>query len=653
MIRFLQTPGRFQKVLLVGFLSIVCIMMVVTLVPGGFLNDIGGRGVGANSVAKVDGQDVTNQEVEQVARAMMQQRRIPAQFKPYIMPQAVDAVVMQKVCLREAKRLGLEATDDDIRNEMQHGALAQVLYPNGNFIGTDQYRDFVSNQFNLSVPQFEQELRNELTLRKVRSVITAGVSVSNAEVHDAFVKLKTKIRFDYAVLSVAELEKEVSVSDSELQAFYEKNRSRFVDSIPEQRKVKYVLVESARLPNPAKVSDDELQSYYRQHSAEYRVPESVKVRHILIKLPLPGPDGKVDAKQAEAARAKAQDVLNQIRNGGDFDALAKKYSDDGATAKNGGYVGQLVQGSGTAPDIEKVAFGLAKGQCSDVIPTSYGYEIIRVDDKVSAHARSFNEVRAEIEPIVADQKNQKIAEQLARTVENQAKSSGLEQAAANNGLKVEQTDYITRNESQGIGSFPQFANAVFAMKPNAAPASIALPRAVAIAQVTEVKPPATPTFEQVKDRLAVELKQQKAQGLLAQKGQELSDKARASHNLREAAKAVGATVKTSDLVDRDGQVPDIGQVGSAVPQAFEMKPGEINQAANLGQKVVVIALTEKQTPSEAEFETLKDRVKASLLERKRSEAEEIFILALRDRLEREGRIIMDKKKMEALSGVKE
>jgi peptidyl-prolyl cis-trans isomerase D len=654
MIRFLQTPGRFQKALLVGFLSIVCIMMVVTLVPGGVLSDFGSRGVGADSVAKVDGQDVTNQEVELVAHNMMQQRHIPEQFKPYILPQAVDAVVMQKVYLREAKRLGLEATDGDLRYEMQHGALAQALYPNGTFIGADQYRDLVASQFNLSVQQFEQELRNELTLRKLRSVIGAGVFVSNPEVHNGFVKLKTKVKFDYAVLSIADLEKSVTVADSELRAFYEKNQQQFANTIPEQRKIKFVVVDPARLPNPAKASSDELQNYYRQHAAEFRVPESVKVRHILIKLPLPGADGKVDSKQAELAKSKAQDVLNQIRKGGDFATLAKKYSDDLATAKDGGSVGQLVQGSGSAPEIEKVAFGLAKGQSSDLIPTSYGFEIVRVDDKVSAHARSLEEVRSEIEPVVMAQKNQKAAEQLAHTVENQAKSSGLEKAAASNGLQVQESGYITRNDSlPGIGAAPQFTDAVFGMKANAAPASVPLPRGSAIVQVTEVKPPATPSFEQVKDRLSAQLKQQKAQAMLAQKSQELSDKAHASHNLREAAKAVGATVKTSELIAPDGQVPDLGQVSSAAPQVFEMKPGDISQAINLGQKSVVIALLEKQQPTDAEFDAVKDQIKASLLERKRSEAEEVFIVSLRDRLEKEGRIIVDKKKVEALSGAKE
>ncbi len=110
---------------------------------------------------------------------MMQRQRLPEQFKSYIVPQAVDAVVMQKVYLAEGKRLGLEATDDDLRYEMQHGGISQALYPNGTFIGADQYRELVASQFNLSVPQFEQELRDELTMRKLRSVIGAGVFVSN------------------------------------------------------------------------------------------------------------------------------------------------------------------------------------------------------------------------------------------------------------------------------------------------------------------------------------------------------------------------------------------------------------------------------------------------------------------------------------------
>jgi hypothetical protein len=112
-------------------------------------------------------------------------------------------------------------------------------------------------------------------------------------------------------------------------------------------------------------------------------------------------------------------------------------------------------------------------------------------------------------------------------------------------------------------------------------------------------------------------------------------------------------VKTSELVASDGQVPDIGALASAAPQVFEMKPGDISQAINLGQKGVVVALLEKDAPTDVEFELVKNQVKAGLLERKRSEAEEVLVVSLRDRLQKEGHLVIDKKKVDALAGTKE
>ena len=102
------------------------------------------------------------------------------------------------------------------------------------------------------------------------------------------------------------------------------------------------------------------EAYYDQHRDEYRVPEQVNVRHILIKTPLPGPDGKVDAKGDEDARKKADDVLKQLKAGGKFDDLAKKYSEDPGSGKNGGSLGWIGRGR-TVPEVEKAAFSLAKG----------------------------------------------------------------------------------------------------------------------------------------------------------------------------------------------------------------------------------------------------------------------------------------------------
>ena len=140
------------------------------------------------------------------------------------------------------------------------------------------------------------------------------------------------------------------------------------------------------------VTQPELQSYYEQHRDQYRVPEQVNVRHILIKTPLPGPDGKVDQKAVDAARAKAEDVLKQVKAGGNFAELAKKYSEDPGSAKNGGSLGWIGKGR-TVPEFEKAAFSLPKGGTSDLVQSSYGFHIIHVDDKHDAHVKSLDEVK--------------------------------------------------------------------------------------------------------------------------------------------------------------------------------------------------------------------------------------------------------------------
>lgn len=646
MIRFLQTQGRLQRYLLTGILALVCITMVIYLIPTGG-SGLFNHGVSSNAVAKVDGQEITMQQLEQYTSNIMQQRRFPAEYRPMVMRQVLKMLVQQKIALSQAHHMGLTATDNDLRYELQHGPLAEQIYPNGTFIGSDKYRDFVA-QFSMTVPQFEQELRDELTLRKLRTVLGAGAFVSDPEIHDAFLRVKTKIKFDYVTLDAANFANSVQVSDAELHAYYEKNQKLFANALPEERKIKYVFVDPARLA-AAKASSAELQAYYRQHADEYRVPESVKLRHILIKFPLPGPDGKVAPQAINAAKAKAQDISNQIKHGGDFTALAKKFSDD-PTSKQGNAV-TLVQGAGVAPDIEKVAFTLAKGQTSDVIQTSYGMEILHIDDRISAHVRSLDEVRAQIEPVVAAQKSQQATEQLARKIEAQAKTVGLDKAATANGLKAEETGFLTRGSNiAALGSAPQFLEAVFGMRANDPATAVALPRGMAIAQVTGIKPPATPSFEQIKPQLEAGLKQEKAMAVLTQKSQDLVQKANQTHSLAQAAQAVGATVKSSDLIAPDGQVPDLGQVAQVAPQAFTMKVGAISQVIPLGQKNVVLAITQRQEPSDAEFAATRDQLKQALLDRKREELSQAQLLALYNQLEKAGKIIIDQKKLDSMAG---
>ncbi len=219
---------------------------------------------------------------------------------------------------------------------LHQGQMGQMIFPGGNFIGQQAYEDFIQNQFNMGVQQFEQEVKSEIAQQKLLALINGAVSVSDKDVTEQVQKQGVKVKFEYAVLTLDDVKKQIKPTDAELKAFYDQNKQQYVNSIPEKRKARYILIDTGKLADKISVTQAQLQQYYNQHQDEYRLPETVTVRHILIKTPTPDADGKVDQKGVEAARTKADDIEKQLKSGANFADLAKKYSEDPGSAQNGG-----------------------------------------------------------------------------------------------------------------------------------------------------------------------------------------------------------------------------------------------------------------------------------------------------------------------------
>lgn len=654
MIRFLQTPGPIKKIVLGGLLTLICGAMAITLIPGGLGSDVIGVGSpGQGVLANVSGEQVTTAEVQREARQMLRQQfpqggEQMAMLLPLFTERAAQNLISREAIIAEAQRVGLRVNDDEVRDELQHGRYSATFFPGGNFIGQQQYESILQGA-DLNVATFEQSIKNDILLDKFRNLITGSALVSDAEVQQEFEKQNVKIKFDYAVLRKDDLLKQIQPSDAELKAFYERNKATYNNSIPEKRKVRYVVLDAARIEAGTTVAREELQSYYDQHRDDYRVPEQVSVSHILIKTPLPGTDGKADPKGIEEARKKAEDVLKQVKAGGNFTELAKKYSEDPGSGKNGGSLGFIGRGR-TVPEFEKAAFSLAKGATSDLVQSSYGFHIIRVDDKQAAHVKTLDEVKDQIEQSIKQQKAGQAVTNQVNALLSQARSAGLDRAAAAKSLQVVSTDFVSRTDNlPGIGNSPQFMSAIFGQAEKAPPDQVQLPQGYAVFEIEAIKPAATPTFEEIRSRVESEFKNERAAALLLQRSQELSDRAKAGHDLRRAAKEAGATIKTSDLVPPDGQVPDIGSMAGPAAVAFTMKPGDISGPISNGTTGVVLSILDRQEPSQQEYEAKKDQIRDAVLMTKQQEMFGFFLTNLRAQLEKSGKIKINQDEMKKLT----
>jgi peptidyl-prolyl cis-trans isomerase D len=645
MIRFLQKDSRVIKIIFVVIIAVAAITMVITLVPGIFADDGGstntyatvhsagvlGRYFGAAS-------EVTQPEVQQIAQRLLEQQHLPDQLMPFVTPRAAQILIQREVLLHEANRLGLQVTDADLSRSMQSGPFAQALFPNGQFVGADKYADFVQNYFHTSTQDFERQVKKDIELNRLESTVTGGITVSDQDVRDAYRQQATKIKFDYAVISADDLRKQINPTDVELQTFFKQNAARYKTAVPESRKVTYIAFSGNQVPGgPAPATDQEIAQYYQSHQKDYQVPDEVKVRHILIQV-APNADAKTDA----AAKQKAEDVLKQLKAGGNFAELATKYSDDPGSKTQGGDLGMIQRGV-TVPAFENVAFSLKPGQLSDVVKTQFGYHILQVEGKDIAHLKPLDEVRAQILATLTREKEAQQQAAFAQQLASEAAKSSLTATANAHHLQLVTTDYLQQNAViPGLADGTKLLGSAFSAKQGGAPQVSSTGEGFAVFQVQDVKPAHAPTFDEYKAHLIDDFRQQQLPVLLARKTNELADKAHAEGNLNQAAKEVGATVKTSDLVDHTGQVPDIGQLASVAPDLFNLNVGQIGKAINTGRSGVVVKIDDKQEPSSAEIAQHFDATRDQLLGERREQLFAVFVTNLTDRYQKQGLIRINK-----------
>jgi peptidyl-prolyl cis-trans isomerase D len=648
MIRFLQRDNRFTKAFFIVVIAAASVGMVVYLIPG-----LTGMGASAADTYAViyphwyssffsSGLTVSQEQVSQITQRQVRQRNPQYADNPMILryfeQQVGQQLVQQKILLAEAEKLGISAGSDDVARFLHQGQLGEYIFPGGVFIGPDRYRAFVNGQFNMKVEDFEQEVQDEIVIQRLRSLITAGVTVGDADVREAYRRENIKIKFDYAVISADDLRKTINPSDGELEAFFKKNAARYATAVPEQRKLTYFAFTPNELPGGVpQPSQQEIQQYFNMHQSEYTVPEQARSRHILIKV-APGADAKTDA----AAKAKAEGLLKQIQGGANFADLARKNSED-SSKDLGGELGFFKRGA-TVPEFEKALFGQKIGD-TQIVKSQFGYHILQVEERQTAHSQSIDEVQPVIKATLIRQKAAAAEETYARTLTSEAVKNGLEKTAAAHHLEVATTPLVgVRDVISALPNSAEILGNAFQSKQGDPPQFAPTGEGYAIFQVTGVVAAHAPAFADWKSHVADDYRSEKLPVLLSQKTQELAEKAKSLNDLSKAAKAMGATLKTSDLVGPSGQVPDFGQVSQVAPQLFDLKPGELSGPISAGRTGVVVKLVDKQEPTAAEIAQNFDQTRDAILYQRRGEAFNIFLSAIMEDYKKHNRIRMPKSK---------
>ena len=380
---------------------------------------------------------------------MTQNQSVPAMLKGLYAHQLLDQMVFQDALNVEATRLGISVTPEEESQRIKRDS-AQRL--GGRRVAEGRLHQRRAGRHGMSVDQFEKALHDEMLTQKFRSIITAGISVGTDDVMKEFQRRNEKIKIEYALVKPTDLASSIHPSDAELAAYFAKNSAKY--QIPEKRSARYALLDLAKLRADTQVSDDVLRKYYNQNIDAYKVQNRAHVEHILFKTV-----GKTDAEIAEI-RQKAEDVLKQVKKGGNFEDLAKKYSEDDASKPKGGDLGWIVEGQ-TVPAFQQVAFSQPKGTVSDLVKTEYGFHIIKVLDRETAHTKSFEEVRDTILPMVLDEKvnteANDISNQMAAAV-RQSDRQPLEDLAKKFNLELGETAPVSATEPVGkLGNSPRCA----------------------------------------------------------------------------------------------------------------------------------------------------------------------------------------------------
>lgn len=525
----------------------------------------------------------------------------------------LERLISQEVIVQEAERMGLTVSDAELREAILSNPSFQ---DNGKFIGMQQYERLLMMNHK-TAEQFEEMLRRDLLVMKLRELVTLPLSVSDREAKESYHNSHEKVKISYIYeKSNPDL---VQISDAELREYFEKNRAQF--DMPERRKGRYVQLDAERVRQQVNLSQRDIESYYNENIAQFRTQEEVHAQKIVLTSEKHG--GK------DAAHTLASKLVERAGGGEDFAKLAKESSDD-PTATSGGDTGPLFKG-GLAPAEEAVVFETAEGSITTPVESESGWVVYKIIKKIPESVRPLKEAEQQIRSILSWQKaREALDRKTTQILKSAQQAKSLDQAAKENGLSVKETPPLAKgDETPGLSDAGQLSQALFAIGKGEINGPVHVGSGTLIYTVVSIEAPRPSKYEEVAEKVKKALSAQKRRDEAVAASQKALDEILAGAKPEDVAKKIGTEVKEYELT-RNSYVPDIGNSSYIDDKAFALDasapwtgPVPVKEGA------CVFKVIQKTPVAEADFEKEKDSFRDNLVEQKRNNFFDSYVQLLK------------------------
>ncbi len=479
-------------------------------------------------IAKVEGREITRQQLDQAVqqqrqrlRRMLGEQYDPAMFEgEALRRQALEELINSTVVDAFAEREGLRLTDEGLRDYISQQAAFQVQ---GEF-SPERYQT-VLRQNGLTPERYEAQLRRQYAASQLPQAVSSSAVVTDEELA-RFVALQRQQR-DVAVLRVPRqaFSESFTADEETLRDYYQSHKDRW--RRPEQVKLAFIELSREQLLAQADVDAEAVRDRYESlKDTRFTEGGERRVRHILLEAP-----SDADEATVAAARDELEEVRSRIVDGElDFAAAAKELSEDPATADDGGNMGWVARGD--LPEaLEGAAFDLEPGDISEPVRSDFGWHLVTVTDVRDQTVQSFEDVRDELRRELAGDEVENRFYELSNELANLAYENpdSLQPAAEALDQAVNRTDWISRDGVEGGGVASEqavldaaFSEEVLEERRNSEIIDLGDDRAVVV-RVADHRPATIREFEAVRDQVRADWLAERTAEKARERGSELQE----------------------------------------------------------------------------------------------------------------------------------